>query len=227
MRACLESVGDHAARLLNPLLAVHDVARWQNIEEHARVRHFDRTADLKDAIHIVITNLAIGVGDGNLAARVLTLDVVTGDGDGGVFDVIARETLGGINGGANRSARLLDVGDHSLAHPQVRVGPLTNHADGAVLATDVRDGARNLRGADIDCGNRCVALFCHLVVPSILCAHLAHHTPAHPNAPPYLHRHGLTVGTEGLGDGSEGAGLVPGLGLGLTDGDGGRTPFAV
>ena len=225
MRACLESVGDHAAWLLDPLLAVHDVARWQNIEEHARVRYLDRTADLKDAVDIIVANLAIGVGDGNLAARVLTLDVVTGDGDGGVLNVIAGEALCGIDGGANRSARLLDVGDHSLAHPLVRVGPLTNDADGAVLATNVRDGTRNLRGADIDCGDRCVALFCHLVVPSTLCAHLAHHTPAHPNAPPYLHHHGLTVGAEGLGDGSEGAGLR--LGLGSAAGGGGRTPLAV
>ena len=208
-------------------MAVHDVARWQNIEEHARVRYLDRTADLKDAVNIIIADLAIGVGDGNLAARVLTLDVVTGDGDGGVFNVIAGEALCGIDGGTNGSPRLLDVGDNALAHPLVRIGPLTNNADGAVLATNVRDGTRNLRGADVDCGDRCVALFCHLVVPSTLCAHLAHHTPAHPNAPPYLHHHGLTVGAEGLGDGSEGAGLRLGLGLGSTPGGGGRTPLAV
>ena len=89
--------------------------------------------------------------------------------------------------------------------------------------TNMRNCARNLRGADINRGDRCVALFCHLVAPSTLCAHRAHHTPAHPNATPYLHHHGLTVGAAGLGDGSEGAGL----GLGPTDGGGGRTPFAV
>ena len=144
MCARLKSVGDHAARLLDPLLPVHDVARWQNVEQHARVRHFDCTTDLKDAVNIVITDLAIGVRDCYLAARVLTLDVVAGDGDGGVLNVIAGEALCGIDGGANGGPRLLDVGHDALAHPLVRVGPLTNHADGAVLATDVRNGARNL-----------------------------------------------------------------------------------
>ena len=139
VRACLKSVGDHAAWLLNPLLAVHDVGGWKHMEQHARVRYLDGTADLKDAVNIVIANLAVGVGDCYLAARILTFDVATRDGDGGVLNVIAGEALCSVNGCTNCRPRLLDVGNHSLAHPLVRVGPLTDHADGAVIATDVRD----------------------------------------------------------------------------------------
>ena len=223
MCARLESVGDHAARLLNPLLAVHDVRGWQDIEEHARVRHFDRTADLEDTVDIIIANLAIRIGNGNLAARVLSEHMGSRDRDGGVFDVITGEALCGVNRGADGGARLLNIGHDTLAHALIRVGPLTDNADGAVLAADMRNGARNFRRADINRGDRCVALFCHLVLPSTLCAHPAHHTPAHLNAPPDQLRHGATAGAEGLGDGSDGLAL----GLGSADGGGGRTPLAV
>ena len=125
-------------------MAIHDVRGWEDIEQHARVRYLNRAADLQDAIHIVVADLAIGIGDGNLAAGVLSKHVTPGDGDRGVLNVIPGETFGSIDGCTNCGASLLDVGDNTLTHPLVWVRPLTNDADGSVLTTDVRDRTRHL-----------------------------------------------------------------------------------
>jgi hypothetical protein len=68
MGARLKPIGDHTARLLDPLLAINDVGRREDVEQHARARDLNRAADLKDAIDIVVTDLTVRVCYRNLAA---------------------------------------------------------------------------------------------------------------------------------------------------------------
>jgi hypothetical protein len=68
MGARLKAIGDHAARLLDPLLAINDVRRREDVEQHTGARDLDRAADLKDAINIVVADLTVRVCYRNLAA---------------------------------------------------------------------------------------------------------------------------------------------------------------
>jgi hypothetical protein len=68
MGARLKPIGDHTARLLDPLLAINDVGRREDVKQHARAGDLDCAADLKDAINIVVADLTIRVCYRNLAA---------------------------------------------------------------------------------------------------------------------------------------------------------------
>ena len=131
----------------------------------AGARNLDRAADLKDAINIVVADLTVRVCYRNLAARVLPLNVAPGYGDCRMFNVIAGESLGGINRRPDCSTRLLNIGDDPLPHPSVCGGSLSNDRDGAVVAADVGNGAAHLGGADIDRGNRRESLIHRYALP--------------------------------------------------------------
>ena len=165
MSARLKAIGDHTARLLDPLLTINDVGRREDVQQHARARDLDRAADLKDTINIVVTDLTVRICYRNLAARVLPLNVAPGYGDCCMLNAIAGESLSRVNRRLNRSASLLNVGDDPLAHPSVGGGSFSNHGDRATVATDVRDGTAHLGGADIDRGNRRESLIHRYALP--------------------------------------------------------------
>ena len=66
------------------------------MKQHAGAGHLDRTADLKDAVHIVVADLTIRVRHCNLAARVLPLNMTPGNGDRCMLDVIAGESTAAL-----------------------------------------------------------------------------------------------------------------------------------
>jgi hypothetical protein len=68
MGARLKAIGDHAARLLDPLLSINDVGRREDVEQHARAGDLDRAADLKDTVNIVVADLTVRVCHRNLTA---------------------------------------------------------------------------------------------------------------------------------------------------------------
>ena len=163
----LKTIGDHTARLLDPLLAINNVGRRENVEQHAGARDLDGAADLKDAINIVVTDLTVRVCYRNLAARVLSFNMAPGYSDCGMLNAIAGESFSGVNRRLNRSTRLLNISDDPLPHSSVCGGTFPNDGDRATVAADVGNGTAHLGGADIDRGNRRESLIHRYALPSL------------------------------------------------------------
>jgi hypothetical protein len=145
----LEAHGAHAERVLDPLLAVDDVAARQDMQHLAVRGHAHRLGRVGCAGDVLSANLALVARDRHHAAAVLAADVAAADGDEGRADLVAGEAFGLLDARGDRVNGLVDVRDHALLHPD-RLGDAVAddvHVTGAAHLTDER---RHLGRAGVD-----------------------------------------------------------------------------
>src|SRR6266545_3916265 len=111
----LQAVAGHADGVADPVLAVDGVGARDDVDDLAVRGDADRAARLDHALHVVLTDLVVGMRDGDDAGRVLAPEVGAAQGDDDRFDAVPRHPLGRDRGGLDGGDRFVQVDDHAFA----------------------------------------------------------------------------------------------------------------
>jgi len=152
VRLDLEAVTGHPERIVDPVLAVHDVLARDHMQHLTIVRQGLRARGLDRPIDVILGDLVHIRGDRHDATAVLAHDMVPGNADQGRADLVARGPLGLIERLADRRRRLVDVDDDTLAQTLRRCHAHAHDSQPVILAHLTDQGA-DLCCADIDADN--------------------------------------------------------------------------
>src|SRR3989442_741585 len=148
VRFDLQADRAHADRVADPLLAVHDVAPRDDVEDLARVSERHGARGLDGAERVVSAHVVAMAGDGDHAAGVLRADVAAGDADEGGAHLQPGEALRGLDGVRDGLDGPVDVDDDAFAEAVGRSLADADDVDPAASG-ELADEDADLRRADV------------------------------------------------------------------------------